>query len=161
MNRRRFVAGLALGGVGSLAGCLSSNDDSGEVRGEYTGDPATQFEDGCHRGEIFEDQFRLSGTLTSRVMGTSTVEWHIDIEAGEHLVINVASREPRDTHPDPPTVEFVDPDGNVLLDRADGQSTYDITLGSTGAYVLRVHSGELTGRHWWNVEVYWDPYEEC
>lgn len=161
MNRRTFIGALAVGGTGSLAGCLSSSEDGGEFRGEYTGNPATQFEEGCHRGEIFEDQFRLAGTLTSRVVGTSSVQWLVDIEAGTELVINISPRDPRGTSPNPPTVEFVDPDGNVLLDRSDGKSVYGITLETTGEYVLRVHSGEWTKSHWWDVEVSWDPYEEC
>ncbi|MDZ7731457.1 MAG: hypothetical protein U5K37_11905 [Natrialbaceae archaeon] len=112
MKRRLFVAGVAAGSMGSLAGCLSSSDDGGELRGEYTGDPAKQFEDGCHRGEIVDDQVRLSGTLSSRVIGPSSATWRIDIEAGTHLIISLSVRNPREVTPKPPTVEFIGPDGS-------------------------------------------------
>lgn len=155
----RTVGGVGVGGA--LAGCLSSSSDGGEHRGTYTGDPATQFEEGCHRGEIFEDQVRLSGTLSETVIGTASATWRLDIEDGEHLIISIAARNPREGSPNPPTVEFVDPEGTVLLDRTDGQSTYDVTLEATGEYELRVSSGELLDRHWWRVSAGWDPHEEC
>ena len=161
MNRRTFVAAVAAGGAGGLAGCLSSSDDDAEFRGEYTGDPTTQFEEGCHTGEIFEDQFKLAGGLASELAGTSSVEWLLDIEDGNELIINITTRAPRGTTPRLPTVEFIAPNGDVLLNRSDSDSSYSITLESTGEYVLRVHSRELIDSHWWVMKVYWDPYEEC
>lgn len=161
MDRRELLAGLGTAGAVGLSGCLSSSGNGGEFRGEYTGNPATQFEEGCHRGEIIEDQVRLSGTVSSSVVGTASATWRLDIESGEHLMITVAARDPRSGTPSPPTVTFLDPDGSVLLERTDAQSTYDVTLSAPGEYELRVRSGELVDRHWWRVTVGWDPQEEC
>lgn len=94
MSRRRFISAIAVGGIGSFVGCLLSNQESGGVRGEYTADPtAAQFDFECEEVELFEDTFRLGGTLTSLVIGSSTAKWHTD--ADRILKVAVYNTEPR------------------------------------------------------------------
>ncbi|MGM0590517.1 MAG: hypothetical protein ACQETI_02615 [Halobacteriota archaeon] len=163
MNRRTFIGGIAAGGTGSFAGCLSSSQDGGEVRGEYTADPATtEFDYECQESKLFEDTFGLEGKVTSRVFGTSSAEWRINIDADRILNVAVYNTEPRSKDQAQfPAVEIIDPDGEVVLDGRDSSNLYDITTETDGQYVLQVHSRDWTQGDRWRVEVSWYQRIDC
>lgn len=164
MQRRAFIGGIATGGTGLLAGCLSADRDGGEVRGEYTADPATtEFDYDCQEADLFEDTFKLSGKLTSRVVGHSSVEWHIDMDADRILDVAIYSTEPRTrTKARFPAIEIVDPDGEVVLEGRDSSNLYDIATETGGRYVVRALSRNLTrGGNRYRVKVSWYQSADC
>ena len=164
MQRRAFIGGIATGGAGLLAGCLSADRDGGEVRGEYTVDPATtEFDYDCQEADLFDDTFRLSGKLTSRVVGHSSVEWHIDTDADRRLNVAIYSTDPRSrTKGQFPAIEIVDPNGNVVLEGRDSSNLYDIATEAEGRYVVRALSRNLTkGGNTWRVQVSWYQRAGC
>ena len=163
MNRRTFIGGIAAGGTGTLAGCLSSDQDGGTVRGEYTADPATtEFDYECQEAELFEDTFRLSGRVTSRVFGSSTAEWHITIDADSILKVAVYNTDPRSTDQARfPAIEISDPNGEVILNQRDASNLYDITTETEGQHVLQVQSTDWTKGDRWRLEVSWYQSTNC
>lgn len=155
MNRRALLGATAAVGTGGLAGCLASGDGEGELLGEHTADSATtEFEYECEEADLFEDVFYLTGRATSMLLGSSAVEWHIDIEADRDLMVGIYHIE-RTSTARVPAIQIIDPAGEVVLDEQSSSSLYAITTETNGRHVLRIRSREWTSRERWRVDVSW------
>jgi hypothetical protein len=161
MDRRTFIGALSVAGTGGVAGCLGSSGGEGELRGEYTADPATtEFTYDCEEADLFEDAFYLMGRASSLVFGNSAAEWHIDMEAGKDLQVGVYSIE-RISGAEIPNVQLIGPDGEVILDDSSSSSVYAVSTESTGRYILRIRTREWISREGWRVLVSWYDETGC
>ncbi|WP_318568080.1 hypothetical protein [Salinigranum marinum] len=161
MDRRTFIGALSVAGTGEVVGCLGSSDSGGELRGEYTADPATaEFTYECEEADLFEDVFYLMGRASSLVFGNSAVEWHIDMEAGKDLKIGVYNVE-RASKAGVPSVQLIGPVGAVILDDSSLSSLYAVSTESAGRYVLRIRTREWIAREGWRVLVSWYDETGC
>lgn len=161
LKRRSVLGALSAACTVGLAGCIRSDGDGGELRGEYVADPATaEFSYECEQVDLFDDDVHLSGRLSARLVGSAVAEWHVDIDADKDLQIGVSNVE-FGSKARPPTVEIIGPDEMVLLEDSDGSSVNAVSTTTDGTHIIRLRSREWTARERWSIEVSWYNETGC
>lgn len=162
MNRRQYLGGLTGLGFLGIAGCLQITDPASETQGDYETDPsAVEFEYECQEAILLKDVVRLSGRAISPFLGTSAVEWHIEMQPDIDFKINVYLVE-GDEYARLPALQVIAPDGAVLIDASHPESeSQAFSTNTGGVYTIRALKFEWTTVNTWRYRFAWYNETGC